>query len=38
MKSLRAGVQFALFLLVFLTAYVLYQLPDAPTKFIYYNF
>jgi hypothetical protein len=38
MKILKIPIQFFMFLVFFLTAYVLYQLPEAPTKFIYYNF
>jgi hypothetical protein len=38
MKALRRIGEFAIFLTVFLIAFGLYQMPDTPTKFIYYNF
>jgi hypothetical protein len=38
MKYFRIALQFVFFLAVFMSAYVLYQIPNAPTKFIYYNF
>jgi hypothetical protein len=38
MKMVRYFVEYLLFLFVFLGAFVLYQLPSAPTKFIYFNF
>ena len=38
MKYLRLGAQFLAFLLLYFAIYALYQLPDSPTKFIYYNF
>jgi len=35
---LRRVFEFTVFLAIFLSAFVLYQLPEAPTKFIYFNF
>lgn len=34
----RYLLEFLGFFAVFMLAFALYQLPDAPTKFIYYNF
>lgn len=38
MKIARLFLEMVLFLAIYLSAYALYQLPEAPTKFIYYNF
>lgn len=38
MKTLKYAGAFLLFLSVYLLAFALYQLPEAPTKFIYFNF
>ncbi|MDB5526965.1 MAG: hypothetical protein JWR51_68 [Devosia sp.] len=37
-KLLRLGIETGIFFAVFLAVYALYQLPDTPTKFIYFNF
>lgn len=36
--SMRRFAEFGLFLFVFLGAFVLYQIPETPTKFLYFNF
>lgn len=38
MKVIQYFLEYILFLCVFLGAFALYQLPSAPTKFIYFNF
>lgn len=36
--KLRHAAEFAIYLTVFLGAFMLYQLPETPTKFLYFNF
>lgn len=38
MRHLRYLVEFLLFLVGYFAVFVAYQLPEMPTKFIYFNF
>ncbi len=38
MKHIRYLIEFVVFVAIYFTVFALYQLPEMPTKFIYFNF